>query len=297
MKPPEQGYAQTWDGLKINYVYYPADTKNHTIILSNGVGCIETYWVYLIKHLRGRYPIITWDYRGHGKSEVPKDITTPTMECHSRDAAAVLDHLGIEKAIHMGFSMGVQVGFEFYRNYPERSIGLVAVCGPYKTPYDEFFHSKTLGSAFEQLLKIGIYTENIFKPPLKLLIKTRIPFELAKLVEVDRHHVKKEDMDSYFQHWVVLDWPTGMMSLIEMNRNSAEDVLPNIKVPTLIIAGDKDTMTPLKHNLKMHRLIPGAELTVIPHGTHAAPIEQPQAINYRIELFLRDHFDYDSAEK
>lgn len=292
MKPAVNGFAKSHDGVNLNYVYYPADTDNPAVILSNGVMCVETYWVYLVKHLRGRYPVITWDYRGHGKSHVPDDPKSATMENHARDAASVLDDIGIEKAVHMGFSMGVQAAYEFYRIFPERTLGLVAVCGPYKHPYDEFFKSKTLGSALENVIRLGIKTHKVLKPVVATLVKTPLAFEVAKVVQVDRHRAKKEDMESYFEHMGTIDYPTGLNSLIEMNRHSAEDVLPRIDVPILIIAGEKDTMTPLRHNLEMHRLAKGSEFMVVPHGTHAAPIEQPQAINCRIELFLRDYFDY-----
>jgi len=235
---------------------------------------------------------ITWDYRGHGRSQVPDDITTATMDNHARDADAVLDALGVEEAVHLGFSMGVQVCFEYYRLFPEKVRGIVAVCGPYKHPYDEFFRSETLGGALEKVLEFGVKINKLIKPPVSLLAKSPLAFPMAKLFQVDPHRVKKEDMASYFRHIADIDLGLGLMALIGMNRHSAEDVLPKIDVPTLIIAGEKDTMTPLRHNLKMHELIPGSELTIIPCGTHAAPIENPHAINNRIELFLRDHFEY-----
>ncbi len=297
MKESIRGKAISHDGLELNYVYYPADVANPTLIMHNGVMCIETYWLYLIDHLRGRYPMITWDYRGHGKSQVPDDINTATMDNHARDADAVLKTLSIEKAVHLGFSMGVQVCFEYYRLFPQKTLGLVAVCGPYKHPYDEFFRSKTLGGALEKVLEFGVRINKFLKPPVSFLVKSPIAFPMAKLFQVDPHRAKKEDMASYFRHIADIDLGLGLMSLIGMNRHSAEDVLPKIDVPTLIIAGEKDSMTPLRHNLEMRDLIPSVEFTVIPHGTHAAPIENPQAIDNRIELFLRDNFDYHPPAK
>ena len=144
MEKEIRGIAKSHDGAGISYVYYPAKTKNPLLVLSNGVVCIETYWVYLIKHFRGKYPIVVYDYRGHGKSPVPEDLDSVTVENHARDDAAVMDAIGFDKAVQLGFSMGVQVAFEFYRWFPDRTLGIVAICGPYGKPYDGVLRSELL---------------------------------------------------------------------------------------------------------------------------------------------------------
>jgi pimeloyl-ACP methyl ester carboxylesterase len=285
------GTTKSHDGATINYVYYPAKTTNPLLIMHNGVVCVDTYYAYLVKHFRGRYPMITWDYRGHGKTPVPDDLESVTVENHARDAAAVMDAVGFEKAVHLGFSMGVQVCFEFYRHFPERELGIVAICGPYGHPYDLILRSKFLGKLAAKGLGLGIPLNKIVTPIVRFFVKSPIAFPAAKIVQVD-WRVKKEDMQSYFDHIGQVDLICGIHALIKMNEHTAEDVLPTVKIPTLIIAGEKDTWTPLRHQEEMHRLVPGSEFTVIPHGTHATPIENPHAVNYRIELFLRDHFKY-----
>lgn len=296
MRQKIEGTVQTHDGETVHYVLHPGNPKNPAIIMSNGVVCIETYWVPLIKHLHGRFPMITWDYRGHGKSPVPSDVTSVTMENHARDAAAILDKLGIEKCVHMGFSMGVQAAFEFYRWFPERTLGLVAVCGPFEHPYDVFFRNKALAKAFTSMLDLGITLRSVVEPAVHSIMKSPIPFPIAKVVQVDIR-VRKEDMQSYFDHLSGINLELAIHALKKMQEHSARDVLPTIKVPTLIIAGKKDTMTPLFHQEEMRDLIPGSEFMLLPFGTHAAPIENPQAINYRIEVFLRDHFAYSDQAK
>lgn len=294
MEKEISGIATSHDGAKLSYVYYPGPKENPLLLLSNGVVCIETYWVYLIKHFRGRYPIVTWDYRGHGKSPVPEDLESVTVENHARDASAVMDAIGFDKCVHMGFSMGVQVAFEFYRWFPERTEGIVAICGPYGHPYNVFLKSDLLTKGLIGVLDLGLKLEKVVTPILRLAMKSPLAFPTAKLVQVD-WRVKKEDMQSYFEHLAQVDVSLAIHALKKMNEHTAEDVLPTVKVPTLIIAGEKDTWTPLHHQQKMHELVPNSELTVIPFGTHATPIEHPQAMNYRIEIFLRDHFRHNGC--
>jgi len=290
MEKEVSGIAKSYDGAKISYTYYPAKTKNPLLVLSNGVVCIETYWIYLIKHFRGRYPIVVFDYRGHGKSPVPEDLESVTVENHARDDAAVMDALGFEKAVQLGFSMGVQVAFEFYRLFPQRTLGIVAVCGPYGKPYDVFFGSQILANGLVGLLDVALRMQKVIKPALRWAMRSPLSFHAAKVIQVD-WRVKRKDMQSYFDHLAEVNLPLGIHALKKMNEHTAIDVLPTIKAPVLIIAGEKDTWTPLHHQEEMHRLIPGSELTIIPFGTHATPIENPLAVNYRVEVFLRDHFE------
>jgi pimeloyl-ACP methyl ester carboxylesterase len=72
-----------------------------------------------------------------------------------------------------------------------------------------------------------------------------------------------------------------------MARHSAEDVLPSVDVPTLVIAGQRDGMCPSRLVKRIYTNVKGAELFVVPHGTHATLIEQPELVNLRIETFLR----------
>lgn len=73
-----------------------------------------------------------------------------------------------------------------------------------------------------------------------------------------------------------------------MALHSAEDVLEKVKVPTLVIAGERDIFTPLWLSEEMADRIPGAQLLIIPQGSHAALVEQPQLLCLAVEKFLRE---------
>jgi pimeloyl-ACP methyl ester carboxylesterase len=71
-------------------------------------------------------------------------------------------------------------------------------------------------------------------------------------------------------------------------EHTAEDLLETIGVPTLVIAAERDTFTPPELAAQMAERIPGGELFVLRGGSHAAVIEQPEAIVLRMEKFLRE---------
>jgi len=72
-------------------------------------------------------------------------------------------------------------------------------------------------------------------------------------------------------------------------EHSGWDVLPTITVPTLIIAGDKDQLTPVETAERMHRAVPGSELVVFPGHSHLVQVEKPQEVHAAIDAFLRKH--------
>lgn len=72
-----------------------------------------------------------------------------------------------------------------------------------------------------------------------------------------------------------------------MTMCSATDMLPGVRVPTLIIDGDKDGRAPVEQSLEMHEIIEGSRLLIVPGGSYATPIEFPQIMNMGIDLFLR----------
>jgi pimeloyl-ACP methyl ester carboxylesterase len=73
-----------------------------------------------------------------------------------------------------------------------------------------------------------------------------------------------------------------------MADHDLTDFLPHIEVPTLIIAGEKDLVTPLHRSRKMAALIPRSELIILPEGSHAAIVEHPETINRRVDRFLAE---------
>lgn len=117
-----------------------------------------------------------------------------------------------------------------------------------------------------------------------------INFPIAKKVEINPTMCPREEMTLYFDYVAKMDWHAGFQALSAMAAYDGSEILGKVKVPTLVICGDSDTWAPKAIAEELHRGISGSELTVIPGGSHATPAENPQMINYRIDLFLKEHF-------
>jgi pimeloyl-ACP methyl ester carboxylesterase len=208
-----------------------------------------------------------------------------------RDLRAVLDNLGVEKAVLLGHSMGVQVILEFYRMHPERVAALVPVCGTSAHAFKTFYGISATEKIIPPILRMGERHADAVARVLKPLLRSWLPDPLARLSgSIHWYLCPREIMEDYFRHMASLDFRVAARALLAMEGHGAEDVLETIRVPTLLIAGEDDRFTPLRVMENMWRSIPGAEFLVIPKGTHTALAENPLLMNLRLEIFLRDHF-------
>ena len=79
-------------------------------------------------------------------------------------------------------------------------------------------------------------------------------------------------------------------------QHSADDLLPSIAAPVLVVAGGRDGFTPPDRSRAMAEAIPGAELLEIPNASHTAPIERPHLVDWTIRDFLRRRIDVTAEE-
>ena len=98
--------------------------------------------------------------------------------------------------------------------------------------------------------------------------------------------IRDEDMLPYLQHMTHVDFPLFLRMLKGAGEHTSEDYLPEIDVPVLVVAGEKDTFTPAWLSEHMARRMPKAKLVVLPSGSHAAPIEQPDVVLGHVREFL-----------
>ncbi len=276
--------AKSFDGTVIRY---STRGRGTAIVACNGVANTSTFWHFFEDHFSELGRVVCWDYRGHGRSDVPADPDSFTIPCFAKDLRAVLDHAGIDRAVLVGFSMGAQVVLEFWRDNSDRVLALVPLNGPCGNPLEAFGTSRWFEKAYARLLEHFIEHPRGLEAVGVPLLLSPLAWPVARAVEVDRHRCSRGEMRLYFEHLARMGFANELRAVLGMARHSAEDVLHTIDAPTLVIAGEKDGMCPARLVKRTFRQIKGAEFHLVPHGTHATLIEQPDAVNYRIEAFLR----------
>lgn len=284
----KEGTAESADGTRLRFTVYG---EGLPLALCNGIGCSTMYFNYLRDYFEESLQVITWDYKGHGKSGDPANYNHLSMGDCADDLRRVLDAAGVESAVIGGHSMGCQVIFEAYRQFPDRVKGLIPILGSFESPIDNLMDSELPKYAFPFIYLLGTTFPKQARALGKIIFNSPLMAPLARLFALNPLLTPEHDMRAYFEHLSQLDPRLFYTMALEMQRHSARDVLPKIACPTLILAGSDDNMTPAWRSEEMHKLIAGSELMLIHTGSHVGLIEQPLLVNLRIEKFLVEHFD------
>jgi len=273
------------DGTPL-YVREQRSQAELTALFFDGIACDGFIWKYLWPALAERLSLAHFHYRGHGRSGAPRDPDRIDVTAHAADADAVRRAIGDPPVVLVGHSMGTQVVLEAYRQRPEGVRALVFLCGSFGRVTYTFKGTDMLASVLPELVT---FVER--HPHIGRAVWSHVPAKLALSVarltgDVDVSRVKEEDVEPYFHHVIHLDFGMFVRMLRAAGEHSAEDLLPNVKVPVLVIAGEVDSFTPPDVSRAMAEAIPEAELALLPGGSHLLPLEQHEEVVRLVFDFL-----------
>ncbi|MFO0677610.1 MAG: alpha/beta hydrolase [Polyangiaceae bacterium] len=256
--------------------------------LCDGIACDGFIWKYLWEDLAADMPLTHWNYRGHGRSAAPKDPSRIDIVAHSDDLTRVRESVGDPPCILVGHSMGTQVVLENLRRNPANVRGLVLVCGSFGKITSTFKGMPILDLVLPKLI------DTVLKAPeVARALWSRIPVDTAIKIalaagEMDPARIHAADIVPYMEHIASLDLTMFLKMLRAAGEHTAWDLLPNVKVPVLVLAGERDTFTPPFLAEAMAKEIPDCEFTLLEKGSHIASFEQHEAADERIVRFVRE---------
>lgn len=278
------GFFNSFDGSS---VYYEVRGQGVPVIFCYGVGCLFNHWSPQTRFFSHHHQAVLMDYRGHHRTPIPENKESLTIDALAQDLIALCDHLEIAKAHFVGHSFGVQVLFCAYEKAPERFRSLVAVNGLYRNPFNAMVDAPTLVEMINQCKKIynlapgflsQLWTKGVTNPLLVPLSALTGGFNLSK--------TSLKDIEIYAKGVASIDVRVFLTFFEQMIESNFEKVLTKIQVPTLIIAGSKDGLTPMDEQKRMHELILGSELYVVPYGSHCTQLDFPEMVNLKIQQFF-----------
>jgi 3-oxoadipate enol-lactonase len=225
------------------------------LVLSNSLGATLDMWDPQHDVLAKRFRVIRYDTRGHGGSDIPPGPYS--LDEVGTDVVELLDHLGIERAHFAGLSLGGMTGMWLGANRPDRIERLVLLCTSAKLGPPEMWADRAI-TVREQGTSAIVDTtlERWFTDGY------RKRFDLS----VVRAMFEGVDDDGYANCCAVVQ---------HMDQTAA---IPNIKAPTLVIAGAQDPATPPEHAERIAAAIPNARLEVLDPGAHLVNVERPEAV-------------------
>jgi len=264
----------------------PSSGPQVTAILCDGIACDGFIWKYLLPELATEMPVVHWNYRGHGRSAMPADPARVDLTAHAEDLMAVRKFAGDPPCVLFGHSMGCQVVLEEMRNHRDKVRGLVLMCGSYGRVTKTFRGVPILEMILPKVVA-AVRKNESFVRALWERIPSDISLKLAlRAGDLDPANFNIEDLRPYVSHMRSMDLPLFLRMLTAAGEHSAEDLLKTLDVPVLVIAGERDTFTPLFLAEAMAKAMPKAELLVLKNASHVGPLEQHDLVGEKIRGFL-----------
>ncbi len=287
MKPVrvDERRIRTADGTE---VAYHVVGQGAPVLLANGLGGSWHAWRHQIAYLSDRYRFVSWDYRGLYRSGRPREPAALTVAHHVDDAFAVLEAEKIERLAVLGWSMGVQVALEMFRQQPDRIAALVLMNGVAGRPWETVLDFGPMKHLVPYALRLARVAPGLASAITHRVVQWPETTAWVKRIGLASRTLDDELFQQLAGSFSEIDMGVYMHTLELLGGHDAYDVLPDVDVPTLVIAGDRDLMTPRSAAERMVRAIPGADLMIVPGGTHYVAVEYPELVSLRIEKFFRE---------
>ena len=239
------------------------------VIFIHGYPFNRSLWTEQAEALSGKYRVVTPDLRGFGESDSSEGPAT--MNRMAQDVARLMDHLGIQQAVIASLSMGGYVALAFTKQFPSRVKALVLADTRAQADSDEA--KQTRAQQAEKAL-----SEGMAGIADAMLPKLLTPETVSKRPEIVK---RVRDM-------MLKTKPQGAASaLLGMaEREDQTEFISTITVPTMIVVGREDAITPLADSEKMQSKIAGSRLVVLENAGHVSNLEQTEQFNFALLRFL-----------
>lgn len=237
------------------------------LVLSHSLGCTRAMWNSQMVALTSKYRVLRYDSRGHGESEGPPGAYT--LERLADDAAALMEHLDIERAIWIGFSMGGMIGQVFALRHAAKLQALVLA----DTTSE---HHATPKSVWDERIRVA--HEGGMQP----LVQPAIQRWFTQTFRESQPEIVAP-VAAMIAGTSVNGWAGCCAAISDVHTTER---LLEVTCPALVIVGEYDIGTPIDSALTIQRHLRQSTLVVITDAAHMTCIEQPEQFNRALGMFL-----------
>jgi len=261
------------EGARLHYVDVgvAAGVGDLPVVLLHAFPLHSDMWAHQVACLAARHRVIVPDLKGFGKSSAPDDISAYSMPDYVRQVAGLLGHLGVERVVLGGLSMGGYVAFSFVAGHPDLVAGLVLADTRAGRDTPEVVQRRT--DQQEQVRHDGV--SDLVEILLGGLLCQETLDTRPQLVEQVRRIMASNP-------------PAGFVGGLEAMKGRPDSLptIGTIKVPTLVLVGEHDTPSPPNVVKVWQERIPGSRLVVVPGAGHLSNLETPDVFNAELSDFL-----------
>ncbi|GIV88443.1 MAG: alpha/beta hydrolase [Chloroflexus sp.] len=249
-------------------IHYTDVGSGLPVVLLHAFPLSSALWRTQLTTLTDRFRMIAPDLRGFGNS--PPIPLPQSLDDYAADVIALLDALGIERAVVAGLSMGGYIAFAILRQAPER-IGGLLLADTRATADTDTARANRAANA-----------ELVLREGSAALAERLLPNLLAPTAA--------ESLRAELQAIAAANPPESIAAALHAMaaRPDSTSLLSQIRVPVTVVVGAEDTLTPPSEARTMHEAIPGSRFVVIPGAGHLSAIERPAEFNLALaELVMR----------
>lgn len=290
------------DGTRIAYTVVGAGGERTPVVFVNGWTCPDSYWIGIGPQVvEGGHPAVFVDTRGHGQSGLPRspgfaarnlrdeDVSVDRL---ARDLVEVLDDAGLEQAVFVGHSMGVQVIFELLRVAPDRVAALVPVAGTFENPVRTFADLPVLDRVYpiaDLLFRVTPF--ELLRPVMARIDDPGLGLKVVRAIRLAGPKVTADHLAPHVAQIADVNFSVLFRMMSALRRHSTAELLPETDVPVLVLAGRRDLFTPPSVQERMADLIPNAEIVWFEDSGHMLPVEEPEGISEALLEFVARRVD------
>lgn len=242
--------------------------KGRTVLFVHGFPLSRAIWQPQIEALAPSHRVLAPDLRGHGESSATAGVYT--MDVFAGDLQTLIVERQCGPVVLVGHSMGGYISFAFYRKFPQSVRGLILFCTRATADSEE-------GKSVREHLAQRAEREGPVAVADQML-----PKMLAASASV------RPDLLEQIRQIILATSVNCLAGSLRgmAARASALELLPQITVPSLVVAGENDFIIPAAESAAMANAIPNARLVMIPQAGHLASLENPTAVNAALREFL-----------
>lgn len=282
----EPELIRSFDGTVLS-VHVMGDGPGTPLLIANGIGANLAIWRRSLLDVARTRTIVAWDHRGTFDSGEPKSERIDAG-AHAEDAMAALDHVGVDRFALASWSTGGRIALEVAHRYPDHVSGLVLICGTYGYALSRFLRHLEMPSAMPLVASVAKHFSGLLQGPLRGLVSRP---EIVGLIRQSGFIAATADTHAlvdFIRGMAACDLRTILKMFEAVAGDPAPGALQSIEAPTLVVAGERDSFTPLQQMEETAEAIPGARLEVYERATHYLPIEYPARLSDDLRSFLAD---------
>lgn len=282
--PKSSGYFDSFDGTRI---YYEVRGHGKPLVFVYGIACLMNHWHAQTDSFSKKYRTVMFDFRGHHFSDIPKDKRNLSIDALAADLINLCDLLDIKDAVVFGHSFGTEILLRAYLQRPDLFKGSCLIGGLFSNPFSHLIGAEKLLEAMTYVKRIYNQAPSVMAALWKFGVTNPISVFLSAIVGgFNLEKTAMKDVEIYAQGVANIDIRVFLTFFAELIENDNMDELPLLKIPTLVIAGERDSLTLPEKQRAIADAIPDSELYLIPDGSHCVQLDFPGEVNERIQNFL-----------